>query len=65
MRQKLQEQIATLQGEIASLYQGTDTEEGLYSLMRRAVLLAVQREPLQNQYQASLDAQREIEQVFA
>lgn len=65
MQQKLQEQIAALQEEIALLYQGTDTEEGLYTLMRRAVLLAVEREPIQNRYQDSLSAQTEIEQMFA
>lgn len=65
VQQKLQEQIAVLQEEIALLYQGTDTEEGLYTLMRRAVLLAVEREPIQNRYQDSLSAQTEIEQMFA
>lgn len=65
MQQKLQEQIAALQNEIELLYHGTDAEEGLYSLMRRAVQAVLQREPLYTQYLASMDAQNEIEQQFA
>lgn len=65
MRQKLQEQIDALRSEITVLYQGTETEEGLYSLMRRAVLLALDRAALHGQFMASLAVQEAIEQQFA
>lgn len=58
-------QIAALREGIAALYEGTETDTGLYALMRSAVLLAVQHDDVRLTYQASLSSQQEIENAFA
>lgn len=58
-------QIAALRESIAALYEGTETDTGLYALMRSAVLLAVQHDDVRLTYQASLSSQQEIENAFA
>ena len=64
-RQSLLDQIAALEDEIAQLYVGTDADEGLYALMRRAVLLAIDRDDLRQVYEDSLSGQEAIEYRFA
>lgn len=64
-RQNLLEQIHALEAGIESLYQGSGEDEGLYALMRRAVLLAIDRANLNALYQASMDGQQAIENRFA
>ncbi len=58
-------QIAALREGITALYEGTETDTGLYALMRSAVLLAVQHDDVRLTYQASLSSQQEIENTFA
>ncbi|MGN0763237.1 MAG: hypothetical protein ACI4MK_07600 [Aristaeellaceae bacterium] len=64
-RQSLLDQIAALEDGIAQLYAGTDADEGLYALMRRAVLLAIDRDDLRQVYEVSLSGQEAIENRFA
>ena len=64
-RQALLEQIAALEAGIQELYEGTEESEGLYALMRRAVLLAVERADTDVLYQAAISGQKEIERRFA
>ena len=64
-RQGLQEQIAALELGIQEIYQDDGGEEGLYTLMRRAVSLALQRTGIEKSYLSSMDSQQEIEKRFA
>jgi len=64
-QQSLREQIAALEDGIEAIYQGDNETEGLYSLMRRAVLLAVDRADMDVLYQSSISGQEAIEQRFA
>lgn len=64
-RQALLEQIAALEAGIQELYEGTEENDGLYALMRRAVLLAVERADTDTLYQAAISGQEEIERRFA
>lgn len=64
-RQAIIEQISATETAIQELYTGTSGSEGLYALMRRAVLLAVQRANTEGVFQESLCSQQEIEQRFA
>lgn len=64
-RQALLEQIAALEAGIQELYEGTEESEGLYALMGRAVLLAVERADTDVLYQAAISGQKEIERRFA
>lgn len=64
-RADLLAQINTLREGIAELYAGTETDDGLYALMRNAVLMAVRHEDTRLSYQASLTGQQEIEDAFA
>lgn len=63
--QALLEQIAALEAGIQELYEGTEENDGLYALMRRAVLLAVERADTDTLYQAAISGQEEIERRFA
>ena len=63
--QALLEQIAALEAGIQELYEGTEENDGLYALMRRAVLLAVERADTDTLYQAAISGQKEIERRFA
>ena len=63
--QALLEQIAALEAGIQELYEGTEENDGLYALMRRAVLLAVERADTDVLYQAAISGQKEIERRFA
>lgn len=58
--QALLEQIAALEAGIQELYEGTEENDGLYALMRRAVLLAVERADTDTLYQAAISGQEEI-----
>lgn len=64
-QQALLEQIAAVEAGIRDLYEGTEESEGLYALMRRAVLLAVERADTDALYQAAISGQEEIERKFA
>ena len=64
-RASLQEQIDALNLEIRAIYQGTETEDGLYTQMREAVETALALEDTQLAYQSSLQSQQEIERRFA
>ena len=64
-RQGLQEQITTLELGIQSIYQDDGGEEGLYTLMRKAVQLVLQRTEIEKSYLSSMDSQQEIEKRFA
>lgn len=64
-QQALREQIAALEAGITVIYAGDETAEGLYSLIRRAVLLAIDRADTELQYDTSLSGQEAIEQRFA
>ncbi len=64
-RQGLQEQITALELGIQSIYQDDGGEEGLYTLMRKAVLLVLQRTEIEKSYLSSMDSQQEIEKRFA
>lgn len=64
-RQALLEQIAAVEAGIQELYEGTEENDGLYALMRRAVLLAVERANTDTLYQAAISGQEEIERRFA
>ena len=61
-QQAILDQIAALEAGIEGLYTG---EDGLYALMRRAVLLAIERADVERIYQASLSGQEAIERKFA
>lgn len=61
----LQEQIDALTLEIRAIYQGTETEDGLYAQMREAVETAITLEDTRLAYQAALQSQQEIEHRFA
>ena len=64
-QQGLQEQIAALELGIQSIYQDDGGEEGLYTLMRKAVQLVLQRTEIEKSYLSSMDSQQEIEKRFA
>ena len=64
-QQGILDQIAALEAGIAQLYAGTDSEPGLYALMRQAVLLAVERDDLYSEYQTAMSDQQAIENRFA
>ena len=64
-RADILEQIAKLREGIATLYEGTETDIGLYALMRNAVKLAIEHDDIRIEYQASLSSQQEIEERFA
>ena len=64
-RADILEQIAKLREGIATLYEGTETDIGLYALMRNAVELAIDHDDIRIEYQASLSSQQEIEERFA
>ena len=64
-QQSLREQIAALEDGIVSIYNGDENTEGLYSLMRWAVLLAIDRADMDVLYQSSISGQEAIEQRFA
>lgn len=64
-RQGLREQIAALELGIQEIYQDDGGEEGLYTLMRRAVSLALQRTGIEKSYLSSMDSQQDIERRFA
>ena len=64
-RQGLQEQITALELGIQSIYQDDGGEEGLYTLMRKAVQLVLQRTEIEKSYLSSMDSQQEIEKRFA
>lgn len=64
-QQALLEQIAAVEAGIQELYEGTEENEGLYALMRSAVLLAVERAGTDALYQAAMSGQEEIERKFA
>lgn len=63
--QAILDQIAALEAGIESLYRGSNDDEGLYALMRRAVLLAIDRADMEKTYQASMRGQEEVERRFA
>lgn len=64
-QQSLRDQIAALNGAIAAIYQGDGSSEGLYTLMRQAVMLTIEREDIRQSYADSLTTQSEIEDRFA
>lgn len=64
-RQGLQEQITALELGIQSIYQDDGGEDGLYTLMRKAVQLVLQRTEIEKSYLSSMDSQQEIEKRFA
>ena len=64
-RADILDQIAKLREGIATLYVGTETDIGLYALMRNAVELAIEHDDIHIEYQASLSSQQEIEDQFA
>ena len=64
-RADILEQIAKLREGIATLYEGTETDIGLYALMRNAVELAIEHDDIRIEYHASLSSQQEIEERFA
>ena len=64
-RAGLQEQIDALNAEIQGIYNGTETEPGLYAQMREAVEMAMELEDVRGEYRAALLLQQEIEQRFA
>ena len=50
---------------IQSIYQDDSGEEGLYTLMRKAVQLVLQRTEIEKSYLSSMDSQQNIERRFA
>lgn len=64
-RQAILDQIAALEAGIQELYEGTEESNGLYALMRRAALLALERADTEKLYQAAMTGQEEIERRFA
>lgn len=64
-RQAILDQIAALKAGIQELYEGTEESDGLYALMRRAALLALERADMETLYQAAMTGQEEIERRFA
>ena len=64
-RAGLQEQIDALNAEIQGIYNGTETEPGLYLQMREAVEMALELEDVRGEYRVALLLQQEIEQRFA
>ena len=63
-RQSILQQIDELEASIEAIYGGSEGSEGLYSLMRRAVLTAVEHADVSLIYQASLSGQKAIEERF-
>lgn len=64
-RLSILQQIVELETGIEAIYRGSDGNEGLFSLMRHAVLLAVARADVNLFYQTFLSGQRQIEERFA
>lgn len=64
-QETIREQIALLEKGIQEIYVGTDESPGLYSLMREAVLKAIERDAVNKVYESSMNGQSAIEQRFA
>ncbi len=64
-RQAISAQISALRDGVQAIYLGDSEAEGLYSLMRRAVLLVLDRDTMMGSYSESMINQAEIEQRFA